>query len=248
MKLNPEQNEDTTDELPQIDPDSSSRWVRELMLTLAPQKVLFVCEHNVGRSALALIYLCQLYPYFCYQFASAGISEKYLIKNAQGEPLITIVDQVGKSIVKASILMGWGQSVASQTVKILTAEQLEDADVVVFFNQVQEKLEFEPGNPYASFKNEVPPEALRPFQSDGSRRQRLFNLLSTPDELATGQPPAALINFKGKILYVPIADPENATRPEEVLPTARLIKSLLEEFSLLGLFVKNPHGFLYSQD
>ena len=125
--------------------------------------VLFVCIHNAGRSQMAAAYLHHL---------SGGAVE---VRSAGSAP----ADQVNPSAVAA--MAEHGIDITAQTPKILTAEAVQDSDVVITMG-CGDTCPIFPGKRYEDWELDDPAgkgvDSVRPIRDD--IRSRVLVLL---DEL-----------------------------------------------------------------
>ena len=122
--------------------------------------VLFVCVHNAGRSQMAAGYLQHL----------AG--DRVEVLSAGSEP----ADQVNPVAVEA--MREEGIDIAAAQPKVLTAEAVQDSDVVVTMG-CGDACPFYPGKRYEDWKLDDPAgqgiEAVRPIRDE--IKQRVQSLL-----------------------------------------------------------------------
>ena len=126
--------------------------------------VLFVCVHNAGRSQMAAAYLTHL---------SGGAVE---VRSAGSAP----ADQVNPSAVAA--MAEDGIDITAETPKLLTAEAVQDSDVVVTMGCGDTCPVF-PGKRYEDWDLDDPAgqgvEAVRPIRDE--IKARVVALLGEPD-------------------------------------------------------------------
>ena len=122
--------------------------------------VLFVCIHNAGRSQMAAAYLHHL---------SGGAVE---VRSAGSAP----ADQVNPSAVAA--MAEHGIDITAQTPKILTAEAVQDSDVVITMG-CGDTCPIFPGKRYEDWELDDPAgkgvDSVRPIRDD--IRSRVLVLL-----------------------------------------------------------------------
>jgi arsenate reductase len=124
-------------------------------MTSTTPTVLFVCVHNAGRSQMAAGYLKHL----------AG--DRIEVFSAGSQP----ADQVNQVAVEA--MAEEGIDIASEAPKVLTADAVQESDVVITMG-CGDECPFFPGKRYEDWKLDDPAgqgiEAVRPIRDEIKRR------------------------------------------------------------------------------